>query len=40
MHAVKSDLNGVELDIYMTSDLVPFVLHESGNAEGFAKLFH
>jgi glycerophosphoryl diester phosphodiesterase len=40
IHANKCELDGVELDIYMTSDFIPFVLHESGNVEGFAKLFN
>lgn len=39
IHASKCKLDGVELDIYMTSDKVPFVLHETGNAEGFANLY-
>lgn len=40
IHAQKCQLDGVELDIYMTSDHVPFILHESGNVEGFANLFN
>ena len=36
IHAQKCGLDGVELDIYMTSDRVPYILHESGDLEGFS----
>ncbi len=40
IHAQKCQLDGVELDIYMTCDGIPFILHESGNMEGYANLYH
>lgn len=37
--AREKNLDGIELDIYLTKDWIPVIIHENGNEIGQVKVF-